>query len=277
MLEDNNKTVLEECNEAFLKENNKINLKENDKTLSFKYHLALNDLESLQSSVRELKARQVHILLAGIPIFLALLGPAIALIIFPDNPGQKYQYSLYFLPIMIFLLSSAFLSVFFQKATSIRRQEAYILLLQRYCANGVFPKGYYGWNDTYAKYNQRVRDKNEINLDNNLTNQLSVQNIAPSGAFPFLVGLVFGTIPMFSLIITIIVSLVMFDPKENMFNMFILPTSIIIPSIIVMARYYGIYKYVQRATNGKKSFRYFVYAFEKILDEPKHYRPDLKY
>jgi len=106
---------------------------------------------------------------------------------------------------------------------------------------------------------------------------MNAKNISPSGAFPFLVGLVFGTIPMFSLVIAIIVSFEIFSPGASKLEAVIFSASIIVPSIIVAARYYGIYKYVKRATNGEKSFRYFVHAFEKILGEPNHYTPDLKY
>lgn len=255
---------------------------EENKNNSNQFTLALNDLESLQASVRELKGRQLQILLIGLPIFLALLGPAFALILYPEKINKIYIGEnevilfapwLFLLPITSLILSFAFLAIFFQKSTSIRRQEAYILLLQRYCSYGKFPEGYRGWVDTYAKYNQRIRTCDTPTI--NFANQISFWNIAPSGAFPLLAGFIFSVIPLISWFLTVKLSERIFPLNGEGGNWtFIL--IVLISGALVFASYYFITKYICRANNGKKSFRYFICFFEEILNDTSPYDPERK-
>ena len=228
-----------------------------------KKNLALLDIEALQSSVRDLKGRQFQMLITGLPIVIGLLGTTIGLLIEGVGKGT-IEWWLTALPFSSIILAFSFLGIFMQKNASIRRQDAFTLVLQRYLALGKLPPCYRGWQDAYANFNKWVRYGGASFYDIKL-NTVSretfwkLSRADPSNVFRLIFGGIFSLVPI------IAISLMMLIAYYAQVDFF-LNSILVALAVVILLLGYGLLAYGVHCASGEKgSFSFHVALFDKIL------------
>lgn len=221
--------------------------------------IAKNDLHALRRDVLHLKGCQFQLILGALPLFAAQGATIMPMLSSLTDKGVESMPEWAMLvPIVCAFLSYMMLIVFLQKTGSIRRNLAFVLILQRHMVRGGFPSCYRGWQDAYENYNHILRNGGKINyLDNSRIKQF---NIIPTDAFAWLGVAVLGVIPIFSIIIFwIVIYLSKVGPGAY--------TAIVGGSTAIgVISYLYVFSKINALLRGDQSFRNTILLFSKILE-----------
>ena len=240
-----------------------------NKQAAHQERLAFQDIDLLQASVKNLKDRQFQILMIGITVINGLLGTT-AGFVFPDGITEDSHLWVILLPFVCVLFSFSMLAIFLQKNASIRRQDIFTLLLQRYISTDSLPPNYRGWVDAYANYNHFLR-YGGVNVYYENTNEFPshFKNslLAPADAFSLLTSTVFLLTPM------VAISLMFFMAISLGIDTGSYTILVAITVTLATLAYAQIFKEFKAINRGKRSFRYLTVLFDKILKHAPEWDP----
>lgn len=225
--------------------------------------LAEKDIEALENSNSHLKGCQFQLVLSSMPILFGILS---ALISFVTGTVKTEVHPLYyFLPPVSVVLSLTFLAVFIQKTEAIRRATAFSLILQRHLAMGSLPPCYRGWHDAYENYNHFVRhgaEKKSV-FDVPEFSEKKVKHRVPADSFTWLAVILFLFTPAASMILMFLVlaNQISKDPSGVM----IYGVIVCVATLFLVGSALWFFRKFKALSHGKRSFRYLVVLFSKII------------
>ena len=226
-------------------------------------NVAEMDLSAISSTIQNLKDRQFQLILAAIPILFGLLA---SIVKFISREGTEVVNDFYYIiPPTTTILSVLFLAVFIQKTESIKRSTVFALILQRHLVMGSFPKCYRGWHDAFENYNHLIRHGTDRGSPFDV-NELKEENIItkiPANSFNMLAVGLFMAIPVLSSFLMIYL-FYMQVTQENFGLVSYTTVVLVVGAFLVVAVYKFVKKY-KELTKGKRSFRYLLVLFSKIL------------
>ncbi len=231
--------------------------------------LAEKDIDSLHRSILNLKTCQFQLVLITIPLLFGLLGSMVTLAT-TSSESELHPAVLFFPPVSV-IISLILLAVFIQKTESARRSTAFVMLLQRYMAFGAYPACYRGWHDSYENYNHIIKYGCDEGSPFNVK-PISETNFTGWRPMPVDVFTVFS-IALF--IVAIFLGMVMMIALAIYSNTDTLLYSVVVMVVTAFFIFFAVWfkrKYKSLKT-GKRSFRYLVVIFSKILKYAQPYDP----
>lgn len=237
--------------------------KSNRQRYELQNELAGMDINTLEGSIQGLKSCQFQLIMAAMPILFGLLASIVAFV--SSEVVKPVHYFYYLIPPASIVLSFILLAVFIQKTEAIRRASAFTLILQRHLAMGSIPACYRGWHDAYENYNHFVRHGAEENSPFNVApfKERKIKHKLPADSFTWLAIGVFSVIPVFSLIAMIYIFSV--DVKSSHIDLGSYTAIIFASAIFFTVAAFWFYNKYKALTVGKRSFRYLVVLFSKLL------------
>ena len=226
--------------------------------------IAQNDIDALRRDVLHLKNCQFQLILGALPVFAAQGATTIPMLSL--KAGEVIPVWAISIPIICILLSYMMLIVFLQKTGSIRRNLAFVMILQRHMVMGSFPSCYRGWQDAYENYIQILRhgDKNKY-IDGSGEKQFS---IIPTDAFTWFGIAVLGVVPVLS-IVFLWTMLWLMKTEPNIYTIVVSGITVI-GMILSLHVFYKIYVLLR----GNHSFRKTIVFFSKILKYSPPFNPN---
>jgi len=225
--------------------------------------LAGMDINTLEGSIRGLKTCQFQLIITAMPILFGLLASIVAFV--SSDVVSPVHYFYYLIPPASVVLSFVLLAVFIQKTEAIRRASAFTLILQRHLAMGSIPPCYRGWHDAYENYNHFVRHGAEEKSPFNVTpfKERKIKHKLPADSFTWLAIGVFTVIPVFSLVVMFYIFAI--DVQSNNIDLGSYTAIIFASAIFFTVASFWFYNKYKELTVGKRSYRYLVVLFSKLL------------
>lgn len=225
--------------------------------------VALNDLDALQRNMLCTKDCQFRLILTALPLLIGLVGSAFGYAI---DLAKQHKLILLLPPICAYL-SGAMLAVFLQKAESVRRYTAFSMLLHRYLSFGSFPPCYRGWYDAYENYIHMIRHGFGARYVIKPFREDNFRHRIPPDAFVWFGVSFLAAIP----IVSIILMWVMASGMEVDIGHY---TALVAVTTVIGAMF-GIWFCLRfyELTRGRKTFRYLVVLFSKILKHTPPFDP----
>jgi len=226
--------------------------------------LALNDIVELRADIRHLKACQFQLLLASLPIIIALFSA-----VFSISEGlNSISAWIIPLPIICALISFMLYIVFLQKTVSIRYSQAFCLLLQEYISQNKFPSNYRGWADAVENYNnlkiygELEAGKYQPNIEQK---KYLIPKIRPN-SFTWLATMILPVIPLISMPITWYLSI-----KNDVGN-----TSytiiLFLSTLLLVVGYSWLFRHKNKMSSGSLSFSYLYEQFRLIVEKASSFK-----
>ena len=219
--------------------------------------LATMDFEALSTRVLHGKRWQFKLVTVGLTLFTVLLAPAFSFLLSPEKVPPWW---VTLLPMAALLLALPMFAVFLQKIASAARQQAFILLLQRYLICDCFPKCYRGWHDAHANLNHLMK----YGADARSPLKVSWPPEDTKRRFPADTFRIFG---VFVFVIVPIISLAVLWALAYMtgFGASVYTISVAITTALLLIAYTWFYRYMSKLVYGKLSYDYMVIAWSRIL------------
>ncbi len=235
-------------------------------------NLAESDISSQQTIIQSLKDRQFQLVFAAIPILFGLIASSTA-IFMKISSGKAIHEFYYILPPASGILSFLFLAVFVQKIESVRRSSAFSLVLQRHIAMGIIPACYRGWHDALENYNHIIRygAKEGSVFDVEPFTDGGRKHWVAASSFNYLAFGLFVAIQIISLALNI--GLIYLEYKSSALELSGYTGFVSVISICCVYAAWRFYKKYVALTKGKRSYRYMVVLFSKILKYAPPYDP----
>lgn len=231
--------------------------------------LAKGDVLSLESAIRDMKARQFQMLLAGLPILIGLLGTSFGYVIEHNAADFDLPWWVLMVPLASMGISVPLLAVFFQKCASLARHEAFVLLLQRYMVGGSFPPLYRGWHDAYANLNHIRR----FNLGRSSPFRVPdldqpspwSRTFLPANTFRVFTTLGLAFVPPVGFLALVMLSIPFLASDSRPITVVVVTSVAAVAGLLALC-YAGLVVYGLRVTRGRLSFRYSIVQFSRILN-----------
>lgn len=157
--------------------------------------------------------------------------------------------------------------VFLQKVESVRRYQAFCMLLQRYLIFGSFPHGYRGWYDAFENYTHRARHGSSAKYDVKPFRESNFSRRIPPDAFVWFGVTFLSGIPFISIILMWVMAIGM-GVKIGPYTGLVVATTLI--GAIFYVWFWG---QIKQLTRGEKTFRYFAVIFGKLLKHAPPFDP----
>jgi PilZ domain-containing protein len=229
--------------------------------------IAQNDADALRKDVLHLKNCQFQLILGSLPIFAALAVPYTKILHLLQSGGEPDSvYLAILVPIICIILSATMLVVFLQKTASIRRNLAFLMIIQRHLVMGSFPSCYRGWQDAYENYIHITGQGKKYHNESSPTEK-KILGITPSEAFTWFGIGALSIIPIISLISLWLVL--------YLTNTETAPYTVIVSfsTILIVVFYVYIFYKIYLLLKGHQSFRNTLMVFSKILHEDQPFDP----